>query len=153
MMFGLLRVLSLVVPTATLFDWKILGYKTPLPGEKGLGSINSLPNFLSCIVLVQAWHLFSLLAVGHLGCTKVREWERDHASTSNSKLNDKQTLKVHIQSRCFDDGGNNSHSNRLKEWVLDTLELIGPTQANWIYRWGRTFSRVLETTTLESFFQ
>ena len=26
-------------------------YKTPFSGEKGLGSINSLPNFLSCIVL------------------------------------------------------------------------------------------------------
>ena len=33
---------SLVVPTATLFDDKVLGDKTPFIGEKGLDSNNSI---------------------------------------------------------------------------------------------------------------
>ena len=35
--------------------------KTPFSGEKGLGSINSLPNFLSCIVLAAIIYSLALL--------------------------------------------------------------------------------------------
>jgi len=46
----------LLAPTKS---WSPIRPDTPLPGEKGLGSINSLPNFLSCIVLppLFGWYL------------------------------------------------------------------------------------------------